>query len=364
METQQPLLTPVKLGPYTLSNRVAMAPMTRSRADNPERVPTALHAEYYAQRASAGLIVTEGAQVSEQGIGYPATPGIHTLKQMEGWKQITSAVHDRDGHIFCQLWHCGRISHPDYHGGEPPVAPSAIRPAGQVFTREGMKDFVTPRALELDEIPGIVEQYRHAAVCAMQAGFDGVEIHSANGYLIDQFLRDGTNRRTDAYGGAIENRVRLLLEVTAAVCNEIGAGKVGIRISPVNAFNDIHDSDPQALFNQVATVLSVLKPAYLHAVEDTMVGAIDQSVDMRQIRRHFAGTYMANSGYDKDRGNDAIASGAADMVAYGVPFLANPDLPQRFRLQAPLAEADQATFYQGGARGYTDYPALECEAVR
>ncbi|HCS13424.1 MAG: alkene reductase [Zetaproteobacteria bacterium CG06_land_8_20_14_3_00_59_53] len=348
--------TSIQLGSQTLPNRIAMAPMTRNRA--PGGMPTALMAEYYGQRATAGLIVTEGAQVSDQGIGYPATPGIHSTEQAKAWKQITDAVHAAGGHIFVQLWHCGRVSHPDFHGGDLPVAPSAIKPAGQAFTYTGLQDFVTPRALLLNEIPGIVEQYRHAARIAMQAGFDGVEIHSANGYLLDQFLRDGSNTRSDNYGGSIENRVRLLLEVTRAVCDEIGAEKVGIRISPINAFNDMHDSDPQALFNHVAEALSQLSPAYLHVVEVSMTGGSDDSVDMQQIRRHFNGAYIANGGYDRARGDAAIASGGADIVAFGIPYLANPDLPERLRRNAPLNTPDQDTFYGGDAKGYTDYPTL------
>jgi len=351
------LFSQIQIGDLTLPNRIVMAPMTRNRA--PQNIPTELMAEYYAQRATAGLIVTEGAQVSEQGIGYPATPGIHTDEQIAGWQRVTKAVHAAGSRIFVQLWHCGRISHPDYHGGELPVAPSAIRAEGQAFTYEGLKDFVMPRALKTDEIPGIIEQYRHAADCAKAAGFDGAEIHSANGYLLDQFLRDGTNRRTDVYGGTIENRARLLLEVTEAVAGEIGADRVGIRISPVNAFNDIHDSNPQALFNHVATVLSEFQPAYLHVVEVTMAGEVSKGVDMREIRRHYNGVYIANGGYDKIRGNAVIASDAADLVAFGVPFLANPDLPERFRRDAPLNEADQSTFYGGDEHGYTDYPVLE-----
>jgi len=350
------LFSQVKIGDLTLPNRVVMAPMTRNRA--PENIPTELMAEYYVQRATAGLIITEGAQVSEQGIGYPATPGIHTGAQVEGWKQITKAVHASGGRIFIQLWHCGRISHPGYHGGDLPVAPSAIRPEGQAFTYEGMKDFVTPRALETDEIPGIVNQYRHAAACAKAAGFDGVEIHSANGYLLDQFLRDGTNKRSDSYGGPIENRARLLAEVTEAVVSEVGANRVGVRISPVNAFNDIHDSDPQTLFNQVAARLSDLAIACLHVVEITMAGEVDQFVDMTEIRRRFGGIYIANGGYDRVKANTAIAEGRADMVSFGVPFLANPDLPERLRQDAPLNEPDESTFYGGDAHGYTDYPAM------
>jgi len=351
------LFSPVTLGLMSLANRMAMAPMTRNRA--PEGIPTALMAEYYAQRAEAGLIITEGAQISEQAVGYPATPGIYSEEQVEGWKQITSAVHDRGGHIFVQLWHCGRVSHPDFHGGALPVAPSAIKPAGQACTYTGLQDFVTPRALEFREIPEIVEQYRHAAAMAIKAGFDGVEIHSANGYLLDQFLRDGSNQRSDAYGGSLANRARLLLEVTGAVCDEIGADRVGVRISPVNGFNDMHDSNPQALFNHVAAALSELKPVFLHVVEVSMAGEVDDAVNMQQIRDRFNGLYIANGGYDKVRGNAVIASEAADMVAYGIPYLANPDLIERFRRDASLNTPDMATFYGGDAHGYTDYPALD-----
>lgn len=350
------LFTSLQLGSLTLPNRVAMAPMTRNRA--PNGIPTALMAEYYTQRAAAGLIITEGAQISDQGIGYPATPGIHNDAQAEAWRQITAAVHAKGGHIIVQLWHCGRVSHPDYHAGAQPVAPSAIRPAGQAFTYTGLQDFVTPRALSLDEIPGIITQYRHAARIAIQAGFDGVELHSANGYLLDQFLRDGSNTRTDNYGGSIANRTRLLLEVTQSVCDEIGADKTGVRISPINAFNDMHDSDPQALFNHVAEALSKIGPAFLHIVEVSMAGEHEDHVDMQQIRRRFKGVCIANGGYDRQRGDAVIASGAADMVAYGIPYLANPDLIERLRLNAPLNTPDQATFYGGDAKGYTDYPTL------
>jgi len=350
------LFSPIRMGQLELKNRIAMAPMTRNRAV--ENIPTELMRKYYSQRATAGLIMTEGAQISEQAVGYPATPGIYSEAHIEGWKQITKAVHAAGSCIFAQLWHCGRISHPDYHDGELPVAPSAIKASGQAFTYTGLKDFVMPRALETDEIPGIIKQYRHAAACAMQAGFDGVEIHSANGYLLDQFLRDSTNLRTDAYGGSIENRARLLLEVTEAVVDEIGADKVGIRISPVNAFNDIHDSNPQALFNHVATALSTFKPVYLHVVEVTMAGDVDRAVEMHKIRQCFDGIYIANGGYDKQRGNAAIADGLADLAAFGVPFIANPDLPARFKQDANFNQADQASFYGGDERGYTDYPSL------
>lgn len=350
------LFSGIRLGKLALPNRIVMAPMTRNRA--PENIPTALMAEYYRQRATAGLVITEGAQISKQAIGYPSTPGIHTNVQIREWQHITQAVHDAGGYIFCQLWHCGRISHPDYHDGGKPVAPSAIKPAGQAFTYEGLKDFVTPRALASDELTGIIEQYRYSAKCAMQAGFDGVEIHSANGYLLDQFLRDSTNRRSDSYGGRVDNRMRLLREVTEAVCAEIGENKTGVRISPVNAFNDIHDSDPEALFTAVAAMLGELGIVYLHVVEVSMTGEKDARVDMQAIRRAFPGIYIANGGYDKQRANEALSGGCTDMVAFGVPFLANPDLPERFRQDAPLNEADQTTFYGGDAHGYTDYPSL------
>lgn len=351
------LFSNVELAGQNLSNRMAMAPMTRNRA--PDNIANAMMAEYYAQRASAGLIITEGAQISEQAVGYPATPGIYTADQIEGWKQVVEAVHAKGGHIFIQLWHCGRISHPDFHNGDLPVSASAIAPAGEAITFEGMKPFVKPRALETGEISDIVDQYRHAAGSAMEAGFDGVEIHAANGYLIDQFLRDGSNQRTDNYGGSLENRCRLLLEIVAAVSGEIGAQKTGVRISPVNAFNDMSDSDPQTTFNHVAASLSGSGLAYLHVVEVSMTGEGSSALDTSQLRDRFDGLYIANGSYERERAMDAIASDAADMVAFGIPFIANPDLPERFRRNVPLNEADQSTFYGGDEHGYTDYPTLE-----
>ncbi len=351
------LFSSIELGDMVLPNRIFMAPLTRNRA--PETLPNPLMAEYYAQRAAAGLLITEGTQVSPQGVGYPATPGIHTQAQSSAWKTITKAVHDLGGHIFCQLWHCGRISHPDYHNGELPVAPSAIKPAGQAFTYEGLKDFVTPRALALDEIPDIIEQYRHAAKLAAAAGFDGVEIHAANGYLIDQFLRDNSNQRSDNYGGSITNRSRLLMEIVDAVGLEIGFAKVGVRISPVNKFNDIDDSNPQALFNHVAEQLNAYKPAYLHVVEVNMAGEHSRRCDMRQIRDHFNGIYIANGGYEKTTANAAISSQAADAIAFGNKYIANPDLVKRLQIDAHLNEADSSTFYGGDEHGYTDYPLLD-----
>lgn len=351
------LFSPIKIGDIELTNRMAMAPMTRNRA--PENVPTPLMVEYYKQRASAGLIISEGAQISEQAVGYPATPGIYSEAQVAGWKQVTDAVHGQGGHIFCQLWHCGRVSHPDFHGGALPVAPSAIQPAGQAFTFEGLKDFVTPRALEIEEIAEIVAQYCHAAACAVAAGFDGVEIHAANGYLIDQFLRDGSNQRTDVYGGPVENRVRLLQEVVDAVAEEIGAEKVGVRLSPMNAFNDMSDSDPQTTFNYAAGAIASIGLAYLHVVEVNMAGEAEAGFNVAEMRGHFDGAYMANGGYDRQRAEKAIESGVADLVSFGIPFLANPDLPERLRRNAALNQPDQATFYGGDAHGYTDYPFLE-----
>ena len=353
------LFTPLRFGDIALPNRIVMAPMTRNRASE-GNAPQPLNALYYEQRASAGLIITEGAQISPQGVGYPGTPGIHSPEQAEAWKAVTDRVHAADGRIFIQLWHVGRVSHPDLQpDGTLPVAPSAITPKGETFTADGMKPFVTPRALDSDELPGIIAQYRQAAEYAMQAGFDGVEIHAANGYLLDQFIRDGSNHRTDAYGGSLENRTRLLMEVTEAVSGAVGNQKVGVRISPINAFNDMQDSDPQRTFNYVAERLSELQPLYLHVMETSIGTDANASCDMRQIRQHFDGLYMANGGYDRERADRSLAEGSADLVAFGVPFLANPDLPERLRRNAPLNEADPDTFYGGDSRGYTDYPFLE-----
>lgn len=350
------LFTPVQAGAYRLPNRMVMAPLTRNRA-GAGNVPTALNVTYYAQRAAAGLIITEASQVSPQGVGYPNTPGIHSAEQIRGWKAVTKAVHDRGGRIFLQLWHVGRISHPSLQpGGGLPVAPSAIRPAGEAFTLTGLQPFVTPRALETHEISGIVDDFRKAAINAVAAGFDGVEIHAANGYLIDQFLRDGSNHRSDHYGGSPENRARFLLEVTDAVVGVWGANRVGVRLSPVSKFNDMADSDPQRTFECAAQALNRLKPAYLHVIEMDGDG---KNFNFRKLRRVFGGLYIANAGYAKVRANAALAAGDADLVAFGTLFLANPDLPERFAHDAPLNMPDPATFYGGDARGYTDYPFLE-----
>ena len=353
------LFTPIELGSIALRNRIVMAPLTRNRA-GAGNVPQDINVEYYAQRASAGLIVTEATPISEMGHGYPATPGIHSTDQVEGWKKVVSAVHAKGGKIVLQLWHVGRISHPSLLPGNAlPVAPSAIKPAGQAFTYQGLQDFVTPRALEIDELPGIVRDYAQATRNALEAGFDGVEIHAANGYLLDQFLRDGTNKRSDAYGGSLDNRVRLLLEVTQAVVEVAGADRVGVRISPLNPFNDIADSDPQTLFNHIARVLSQFGLAYLHVVEGGSHGLETPPFDFVALRRQFDGPYMANLAYDKARATAALAEDKADCVAFGALFIANPDLVERFASNAPLNAPDQSTFYGGGEQGYTDYPSLQ-----
>jgi N-ethylmaleimide reductase len=350
----KPLFLPYRLGDIELSNRLVMAPMTRSRALE-HNVPNPVAAIYYEQRASAGLIITEATQVSPQGVGYIRTPGIHSTEQVAGWRRITEAVHRAGGKIFLQLWHVGRISHPDFHGGELPVAPSAIAAQGQVFTASGPQQMVTPRALTLTELPGIVEQFRRGAENAKVAGFDGVELHGANGYLLDQFLRDGTNRRTDAYGGTIENRARLPLEVAKAVIDVWGADRVGYRISPNGTFNSMSDSNPVQTFSHLAEQLNKLGIVYLHVVDPVADGAKRVSP---LLRRRFNGTYIVNGGFDLDSANAAIHDGEADLVAFGTRFLANPDLPQRYRINASLNVPDQATFYAGEDKGFTDYPAL------
>ncbi len=353
------LFSPVQLGAIKLNNRMVMAPLTRNRAGE-GGVPQAINAKYYEQRASAGLIISEATPISAMAHGYPALPGIYNDAQVAGWKQVTDAVHAKGGKIVIQLWHVGRISHPSLlPNNAQPVAPSAIKPAGQAFTYQGLVDYVEPRALDAVELPGIVADYVHATQCALAAGFDGVEVHAANGYLLDQFLRDGTNHRTDHYGGSIENRARLLMEVVHAVVAVAGAGKVGVRLSPVNPFNDMKDSNPQALFNDVTDALNAFNLAYLHVVEGGIHGGgIADPFDFVELRKHCKSAYMANLAYDKVRGNVAIASGHADAVAYGVPFIANPDLVERFKVDAPLNEADSSSFYGGAEKGYTDYPTL------
>jgi N-ethylmaleimide reductase len=353
------LFSPVRIGELVLPNRIVMAPLTRNRA-GPGNVPQAINAMYYAQRAAAGLIISEATPISPQGVGYPHTPGIYTGAQIDGWRRVTDAVHGRGGHMFLQLWHVGRISHPSLQPDRAlPVAPSAVKPDGDAFTYEGLQPFVTPRALEAAEIPGIVADYRQAALNALQAGFDGVEIHAANGYLIDQFLRDGSNRRNDDYGGSIENRCRFLLQVTQAVTEAVGAGRTGVRLSPVNPFNSMSDSDPQSLFNAVVEALNPFRLAYLHVVEGAIHSdSVPAAFDLQAMRRLFKGPYMANGGYTRERALQAVGSGAADLVSFGQLFIANPDLPQRLKASAALNAPDPDTFYGGGEKGYTDYPAM------
>ncbi|MGY5452763.1 alkene reductase [Agarivorans sp. MS3-6] len=352
------LFSPTNLAEIALKHRVVMAPLTRSRSAQPGDVPQQLNVDYYSQRASAGLIITEATQVSPQGKGYAFTPGIHSEKQIAGWKTITDAVHAKGAKIVLQLWHVGRISHSSLQlDGELPVAPSAIAPEGQAFTEQGFVDFETPRALATSEMPSIVEQFTQAAINAKQAGFDGVEVHAANGYLLDQFLKEGSNQRTDSYGGSIENRARLTLEVTQAVAEVWGSGRVGVRISPTGTFNSMSESEPQALFNYLTEQLSAMNVSYLHVVEN-FGGASSEGFSFAQLRSRFAGAYMANGGYTADSAEQAISEGKADVVSFGAPFIANPDLPERFKQGATLNELDQNTLYGGGAEGYTDYPSL------
>ena len=354
------LFTPLKLGALELDNRVVMAPLTRCRAGD-GNAPQAFNAQYYAQRASLGLIVSEATQISAQGVGYPSTPGIHSAEQVAGWKGVTEAVHQAGGLMVLQLWHVGRISHPSLQpDGALPVAPSAIRPDGDASTYDGPLAFVTPRALETGEIAALIEQYRDAAVNAREAGFDGVEVHAANGYLLDQFLRDGTNRRGDRYGGSIENRARLLMEVLEAVTAVWGGGRVGLRLSPGNSFNSISDSAPDETFGHVARAINRFDLAYLHVVE---FGA-GEVFDKAKLRAAFQGPYMANGGYGHDSATAAIAAGQADAVAFGQLVIANPDLAARFADGGALNAPDPSTFYGGDAKGYTDYPALDTPAQK
>lgn len=356
------LFSPVALGNLTLKNRIVMAPMTRNRADK-DNAPQAMNVEYYRQRADAGLIITEASQVSPEGVGYPGTPGIYSDKQVAGWQQVTRTVHNEGGKIYLQLWYCGRISHPDLlPDNQIPVAPSAIKPEGEAITFEGMKAFIEPHALEKDEINTIVEQFKHGAKMAKQAGFDGVEIHAANGYIIDQFLRDGSNHRTDVYGGNKENRMRFFNEIIDAVLEEWESKNVGVRLSPENSFNSMSDSNSQEHFHYFISQLNERDLAYLHILEGDMMNA-ERKVNYRTLRDAYSGIYMANNGYDKTRAQASIKEGDSDLVAFGVPFLANPDLVERFKNDLLLNDADQVTFYGGDETGYLDYPTAEQNAV-
>jgi N-ethylmaleimide reductase len=355
------LFSSFNLGGHSLRNRIVMAPLTRNRASHGSDAPHQLNAEYYAQRAAdAGLIISEATQISPTGKGYAWTPGIYSKEQIAGWKLVTEAVHAKGGTIYLQLWHVGRISHPTLQpNGQAPVAPSAIAPINQrTFIENGtFTPIGTPRALALAEIPAIIEDYRQATRNAIEAGFDGVEIHAANGYLIQQFLSDHSNHRDDIYGGSVNNRIRFAVEVTQAVASEIGADRTGIRISPVSPFNDDAVSSPADVYFPLIRALNEFNLAYLHVIEGVTGGPRDlQNFDFKALRKEFNGAWMVNNGYDLKMAVEAVASGYADLVAFGRPYIANPDLATRFRNNEPLNEPDQATFYGGDAKGYTDYP--------
>jgi 2,4-dienoyl-CoA reductase-like NADH-dependent reductase (Old Yellow Enzyme family) len=352
------LFDPLKAGAFTLKNRVVLAPLTRCRA-SAGRVPNDMMREYYEQRASAGLMLTEATSVTPMGVGYPDTPGIWSDEQVAGWKKITDAVHAKGGTIVLQLWHVGRISDPVYLDGALPVAPSAIAPKGHVSLLRPVKEFVVPRALELSEIPGIVAAYRRGAENAKRAGFDGVEVHGANGYLLDQFLQDSTNHRTDAYGGPIENRARLMLEVVDAAIDVWGADRVGLHLAPRGDSHTMGDSNPLATFGYVATEVGKRKIAFIFTREYQGPDAISP-----ELKKLFGGVFISNEKFTKESAEAAINAGAADAIAFGKQFIANPDLPERFKLNAPLNTPDTASFYGGDARGYIDYPALNSEGVR
>jgi N-ethylmaleimide reductase len=365
------LFQPFQLGPYRLPSRIVMAPLTRSRARQPGNVPYAMNALYYAQRASAALIISEATQVSMQGQGYAWTPGIHSREQVEGWRLVTEAVHKAHGRIFLQLWHVGRISHPSLQPDNMlPVAPSAVRPNGKAFI-EGesghgeLVPFVEPRALQLQEMPYIVAQYVRGAKNAAEAGFDGVEVHAANGYLLDQFLETSTNRRTDAYGGPVANRARLLLEVVEGVAHVWSPDRIGVRLSPLSTFNEMSDENPEETFGFAAEKLSGYGLAYLHLVNPAMQ-AIEKGVEadpramamVKLLREKYRGTLMLAGGFDEKTAEAWLEDGKADLIAFGRKFLANPDLPERFRAEAPLNESDPSTYYAGGQKGYIDYLSL------
>ncbi len=355
------LFTPIDAGALHAKNRVAMAPLTRNRADNDTGEVGDMHVDYYRQRAGAGIIVTEATQISPEGKGYFQTPGIHSEGQVSAWRKVTDAVHKAGGTIVVQLWHVGRISHTSLQpGGAQPVAPSPINSGVKTFTPKGFEDTSDPRALELDEMPRLIADYVHAAEMAKKAGFDGVEVHAANGYLLDQFLKTGSNKRDDSYGGSVENRARLLLEVLGAVTKVWGNGRVGLRLSPFSPANGISDADPQATFEYVVPKLNQFGLAYLHMVEGATGGSreLDEGESIAALRKLFDGFYMANNGYDRQMAIDAVNSGAADIIAFGVPFIANPDLPARLEKDAPLNQPDSDTFYGGDRKGYTDYPIL------
>lgn len=354
------LFAPYEMGPLRLENRMVMAPLTRSRAEA-GNVPSRMAATYYSQRAQAGLVITEATQASAGGQGYIDTPGIHTDDQVRGWRKVTEAVHRAGGLVFVQLWHVGRVSHPDFRGGELPVAPSAIAPRGvQTYTAQGLKDIPAPRALDAEELPEIVREFRAAGENAKAAGFDGVEVHGANGYLLDQFLESGTNQRTDSYGGSVENRARLLFEVIDDLMTVWGPERIGVRLSPGGTFNDMCDANPRETWGYVAKRMAALKLAYLHLIEPAPAQGEHATPDLsaRFFRPLFPRTLIVAGGYTLERGNAVLRAGLADLVAFGRLFLANPDLVERLRRGSALNEPNPDTFYGGGAEGYIDYPAL------
>ncbi|MEA1784747.1 alkene reductase [Arenibacter sp. GZD96] len=364
MKTTQPLLTSFKMGDLELQNRIVMAPMTRSRADNPENAPTAMHELYYKQRASAGLIITEGSQVSKEAVGYINTPGIYSESQVAGWKKVVDAVHSEGGTVFIQLWHCGSMSHPDFHNGKPPLSASDVNPNEKSYTPEGFKDTVAPKPMTSEDISRTIADFKQAAINAKKAGFDGVEIHSSNGYLFHQFFNAHTNKRTDAYGGNIENRARLLFDVLDEIKTVYPENRIGVRLNPSlhGVFGMQADAETIPTFEYIITRLNDYDLAYLHLSEPfTDVSEVPFLVP--NIAAHFRplykGTLMINNNFDREKGNKILNEGLADLVAYGKPFISNPDLPLRFEREAPLQEWDQNTFYVPGEKGYTDYPALE-----
>ena len=359
------LFDPVKLGDIEAPNRILMSPLTRARATR-GHVPTQIMAAYYAQRATAGLIITEATGISQEGLGWPYAPGIWSLEQVEAWKPVTEAVHEAGGRIALQLWHMGRIVHPSFLNGAQPVSSSATTAPGDAHTYDGKQPYTEARPLELNEIPRILDDYAKAARNAIAAGFDGIQLHAANGYFIDQFLRDGSNQRTDEYGGSPENRVRLLREVTEVLVNEVGAGRTGVRLSPNGDSQGVDDSDPEGLFTVVAQALDTLGIGFLELREQKPYGTFGSSDVPRLsplIRQHFKGTLVLNSDYDKEKAQADLDSGLADAIAFGRPFISNPDLPERLEKNLPLQQADMATWYSQGVEGYTDYPALTAQAA-
>ncbi|WP_194775358.1 alkene reductase [Pararhodonellum marinum] len=362
----KPLLEMLTLGDLELKNRVIMAPMTRSRADNPDNKPTELHVKYYKQRASAGLIITEGSQVSKKAVGYINTPGIYSPAQVEGWKKVTSAVHEKGGKIFIQIWHVGRISHPDFHNGELPHAPSAINPNSKSFTPKGFKETVTPAEMTIEEIQNTINDFKMGGKNAMEAGFDGVEIHSSNGYLLHQFFSRTSNVRTDGYGGSIENRAKILFEIIEALKEVMPENRIGLRLNPSlhGIFGMTMDEESIPTFDYIIEKLSHYDLAYLHLSEPfTDVSELPHAVSeiAKRYRPMYKGTLIINGDFDQEKGNRYILEGLADAVAYGKPYVSNPDLVERFANDAPIADWDQDTFYTPGEKGYTDYPKLKAE---